>query len=78
MLTAVEGVYSSGKVELLETPREVQEGRVLVVFLQENKPKSSLQQMRFGQFAGSRQSTEEDFQSAEWHGEKKSDTLDGN
>ena len=78
MLTTVEGVYSSGKVELLETPREVQEGRVLVVFLQESKPKSSSQQMRFGQFAGSRQSTEEDFREAEWHGEKEFDALDGN
>jgi len=57
-------------VELLETPKAIPEGRVLIVFLPESEPKSSSQQMRFGQFAGSRQSTEEDFRAAEWHSEK--------
>ena len=31
MLTTVEGVYSSGRIELLEIPKEMREGRVLAV-----------------------------------------------
>ena len=31
----VEGIYRDGKVELLETPSDVDESRVLVTFLQE-------------------------------------------
>jgi len=33
MLTAVEGIYRDGKVELLETPGDVSEARVIVTFL---------------------------------------------
>jgi hypothetical protein len=33
MLKAVEGIYRSGKVELLETPEGVSEARVIVAFL---------------------------------------------
>ncbi len=33
MLKTVEGIYRDGKVELLETPPEVTEARVIVTFL---------------------------------------------
>ncbi len=33
MLKAVEGIYRDGKVELLETPPDVEEARVVVTFL---------------------------------------------
>ena len=33
MLKAVEGIYRDGKVELLETPPDVKEARVVVTFL---------------------------------------------
>jgi len=33
MLKAVEGIYRNGKVELLETPLDVEEARVVVTFL---------------------------------------------
>jgi hypothetical protein len=33
MLRAVEGVYRDGKVELLERPADISEGRVIVTFL---------------------------------------------
>jgi hypothetical protein len=33
MLKAVEGIYRDGKVELLETPDDVEEARVVVMFL---------------------------------------------
>lgn len=33
MLKTVEGIYRDGKVELLETPEDVEEARVIVTFL---------------------------------------------
>lgn len=33
MLQSVEGIYREGTIELLETPAEVQESRVIVTFL---------------------------------------------
>lgn len=33
MLKVVEGMYRNGKVELLETPEDVDEARVIVTFL---------------------------------------------
>ena len=35
MLKSVEGIYRDGKVELLETPPDIQETRVIVTFLPE-------------------------------------------
>ena len=33
MLKSVEGIYRDGKVELLETPSDLEEARVIVTFL---------------------------------------------
>jgi hypothetical protein len=33
MLKSVEGIYKDGKVELLETPDDVEEARVIITFL---------------------------------------------
>jgi hypothetical protein len=33
MLRSVEGIYRDGKVELLETPQDLEEARVIVTFL---------------------------------------------
>ena len=79
MLTAVEGLYKNGHVELLEMPVGVMEPRVLVTFVvapndeppQASKPPG--QMIRLGQFPGTRQTSEEDFKLAEWHGEPEFD-----
>jgi hypothetical protein len=42
MITCVEGIYRDGKIELLEIPSDVHEGRVLVTFL----PKTGLVDLR--------------------------------
>jgi len=34
MLTAVEGVFRNGRVELRETPKNIEEARVVVTFLE--------------------------------------------
>ena len=33
MLKSLEGIYRNGKVELLETPSDIEEARVIVTFL---------------------------------------------
>jgi hypothetical protein len=77
MLTTIEGTYHDGKITLLETPREAQDGCVLVTFLSKAEQKPAHRQMVFGQFSGSVHPTEEDFKIAEWHGEEEFDDLNG-
>lgn len=36
MLQSLEGIYRNGKVELLETPSNIEESRVIVTFLTPN------------------------------------------
>lgn len=38
MLRSVEGVYRNGKVELAETPADINEARVIVTFLPKEGP----------------------------------------
>jgi len=38
MLQSVEGIFRDGKVELVETPPDVKEGRVIVTFLPPKGP----------------------------------------
>jgi hypothetical protein len=38
MLTSVQGVYRDGKIELLETPANLKEARVIVTFLPADGP----------------------------------------
>jgi len=71
MITTVEGVYKQGKIELLEMPRDLQEARVLVTFLTTTSNMSPRRRMIYGQFAGARMSSEEDFRIAEWRGENE-------
>jgi hypothetical protein len=69
MLLTVEGTYKDGKVELAETPTGVKQARVLVTFLAPETVVPLRSHMVYGQFAGARMSTEEDFRIAEWYGE---------
>lgn len=69
MITTVEGVYKKGKINLLEMPVGVDEAQVLVTFLPNSVFKPTLQHMVYGQFAGKKMSTEDDFRLAEWRGE---------
>ena len=38
MLRSVEGLYRNGKIELLETPKDLEESRVIVTFLSSKGP----------------------------------------
>jgi hypothetical protein len=75
MLQSIEGIYKDGSISLSEIPKDINEGRVIVTFL-EAKPKQQTKQMIYlGMFANSKQSTEEDFQIAEFTGDRD-DNLD--
>jgi hypothetical protein len=66
MLQSIEGIYKNGIIELAEKPRSVEESQVIVTFLETKSAPKTDQMMYFGMFAGSNQSTEEDFQIAEF------------
>jgi hypothetical protein len=68
MLQSIQGTYKNGKVELNEVPQNIYQSRVIVTFL-EPEPASAIMQMQFGMFSGSTQSTESDFNIAEFQGD---------
>ena len=68
MLFTIEGIYKDGKVEMTEKPAGVRQARVLVTFLTPEKAVPRCR-MVYGQFAGKRMSSEEDFLIAEWRDE---------
>lgn len=69
MLTAVEGLYKNGHVELLEMPSGVLESRIIVTFLGAKPRQSKPRLLKYGKYSGSKGTAEEDFKIAEWHGE---------
>ncbi|MEA5618786.1 hypothetical protein VB711_13190 [Cronbergia sp. UHCC 0137] len=68
MLQAIEGIYKDGKVELKELPSDISESLVIVTFFKSKKNHIKDQIMQFGMFSGNQQSTEADFEIAEFHG----------
>ena len=75
MLQSIEGVYKHGSIELAEIPKNIDESRVIVTFLEAKDKQQTEQIIYFGMFADSKQSTEEDFQMAEFTGDSD-DNLD--
>jgi hypothetical protein len=69
MPTTVPGIYKEGKIELLETPTGIPEGRVLVTVQPDDRPKPTPRYLQYGKYTKGRLSTEEDFKIAEWRGE---------
>lgn len=76
MLQSVEGIYKQGKIELLETPDNIEESRVIITFLCPKNSQKNKKSLYFGMFKGKNQSTESDFSIAEFHGDLD-DHLDG-
>jgi hypothetical protein len=75
MLQAFEGIYINGIIELLEFPENIYESRVLITFLAGSSIPISPELIQFGMFAGTEQSTESDFEIAQFHGDTD-DELD--
>jgi hypothetical protein len=74
MARTVTGIYKDGRIELLETPTGVREGRVLVTVVEMEKNSTAPRYLVPGKYQTGRMSTEEDFKIAEWYGE---DEFDG-
>jgi len=75
MTAIVEGVYKQGKIELLQMPAGVPEGRVrVIVIAEDDRPKPPPRMMTYGMYPGDN-STLEDFEDAEW--QKEWDECDG-
>ncbi|MEG4073080.1 hypothetical protein QUA30_10345 [Microcoleus sp. Pol14C2] len=75
MLQAFEGFYRNGVIELLEVPENIYESRVLITFLAAPSIPRSPTFIKFGMFAGTQQSTADDFEIAEFQGDTD-DELD--
>ncbi len=73
MTTTLSGIYRDGKVELLETPRGLREGRVQVTLSEVEEESAAPRFLQYGKYVQGRLSTEEDFLSAEWRGEAETD-----
>ncbi len=66
MITTVEGIYRHGKIELFNPPNGISESRVLITFLPQATSRAKNCPIVYGQFAGEKRSTEDDFSIAEW------------
>ena len=75
MTAMVSGIYKDGKIELLETPDSLREGRVRVLIIEEENPKPAPRYLVRGKYKGGKDITLEDFKEAEWHGEEEFDDL---
>ena len=77
MSAIVEGLYKQGKIELLQLPSGVPDGRVrLLVMAEPPGPKPPPRMMTFGMYPGDH-STLDDFKDAQWHGDKEWDDARG-
>jgi hypothetical protein len=75
MTAVVRGIYREGKIELLETPAGLREGRVRLILMEEPDTKPEPQYLIFGKYSGGPDVTLEDLEGAEWHGEPEFDDL---
>lgn len=75
MLQSIEGIYKNGEIQLAELPLHVSESLVIVTFLEPKITPKQKRMMQFGMFSGNQQSTEADFEIAEFHGDSE-DGLD--
>jgi hypothetical protein len=75
MTVMVPGIYKQGKIELLETPIGVREGRVRVLLVEEEEPKPAQRFLVRGKYKGD--TPPEAFKEAEFHGEPEFDELYG-
>lgn len=64
MVSTLTGIYKDGKIELLETPAGIREGRVRVTLIEETEQKPPPQYLIPGKYNMGRFSTLEDFKEA--------------
>jgi hypothetical protein len=75
MSTTVDGIYHDGCIELLEKPIGISDGRVRVTIEPVDRPAEG-KGLIYGKYREGRQSEPEDFEIAEWRGDRElSDDL---
>ena len=75
MTTMVMGVYKEGRIELLEKPEGLREGRVRIILTEDEEAKPTPRYLQFGKYKGDTDPSLEDFKAAEWNGEAEFDDL---
>ena len=69
MLQAFEGIYKNKVIELLEFSENIYESRVVITFLAAPSIPRTPIFIQFGMFAGTQQSTADDFEIAQFQGD---------
>jgi hypothetical protein len=77
MTIILEGVYQQGKIELLQPPPDLREGRVRVILIADEPAKPPPCFLTYGKYPTGKMSTLEDFRDAEWHGEEEFNAPNG-
>lgn len=75
MTALLKGIYTAGRIDLLDKPLGIREGRVRVLLIEDLAPKPEPIYLQPGKYGGHDNSTLEDFQIAEWNGEPEFDDL---
>ena len=75
MTTMVIGIYKEGRIELLEKPEGLREGRVRILLTEDEETKPEPRYLQFGKYKGDKDTTLEDLKEAEWQGEAEFDDL---
>lgn len=68
-----EGIYRHGTIELPHAPDGLREGRVLVTMTQPEDFRPAAQYLQRGKHKSERVSSEKDFETACWRGERELD-----
>jgi hypothetical protein len=76
MTAIVDGLYKQGKIELLQTPLGLPEGRIRLILIAQDQPQPPACYLPYGKYPGDK-STLEDFKGAQWHGEAEFDNQHG-
>jgi hypothetical protein len=77
MTATVSANYVQGKIELLETPVGIRDGKVRVIVIEEGHAPASPNPLQYGKYRSGALSAGDDFSVAEWHGDKNWDSADG-
>lgn len=77
MTAVVLGIYAQGKIELLQTPVGIRDGKVRVIVIEEGRVQQPSSQLVYGKYSSGKLSSDVDFAIAEWRGRKEWDGGDG-
>ncbi len=76
MTTILEGICKQGRIDLVQPPPGLPEGRVRIILIADDRPQPLPRLLIFGKYPLD-DSTLEDFRCAQWHGEPEFDPSNG-